>query len=165
MTILEKTQYSADTNKFTLFKEGLFYKCYNENAMVFVQRVKEYKVNSKFVKSVGNDVLSLGFPVSEVEKENLKLQLISEAIGAVEYNKKPYGVGFSLKKNIKQNFTDFHEEVQKSKSIVAEKHLDHKKSTNDILVKMIQEFDLANSTPMQGLVFIQKLKNQIKTQD
>lgn len=161
MTIAEKIKYSADRTKFTLYKEGLFYKCYNEDAMVFIKKVKEYKVNSKYVKSVGNDVLSLGFPVSEVEKDNLKLLLISEAIDAVEYNEKPYGVVFSLKKDIKQNFTDFHEEVQKSKSIVAEKHLDYKKSANDILVKMIQEFDLANSTPMQGLLFIQDLKKHV----
>ena len=28
---------------------------------------------------------------------------------------------------------------------------------------MIQEFDLANHTPMQAIAFIQELKNQIKT--
>jgi hypothetical protein len=52
MTIAEKIKYSADRTKFTLYKEGLFYKCYNEDAMVFVQKIKEYKVSSKFVKSV-----------------------------------------------------------------------------------------------------------------
>ncbi|MEN8122856.1 MAG: hypothetical protein ABFS35_21130 [Bacteroidota bacterium] len=45
MTIKEKTQYSEDKTVFTLFKEGLFYKCYNEDAMVFSKRVKNYKVN------------------------------------------------------------------------------------------------------------------------
>ena len=56
------------------------------------------------------------------------------------------------------------EEIQKSKNIVAEKQLGYNKTTNDLLVKMIQEFDLANSTPMQGLAFIQELKSQIKKQ-
>lgn len=137
MTIAEKIKYSADTSKFTLYKEGLFYKCYNEDTMVFTQRVKEYKVNYKFVKSVGKDLLSLGFPVSETEKENLKLQLISEAIGAEEYKEKPYGIVYSLKEDIKQNYTNFYKEVQKSKNIVAEKQLDYKKTTNNTLVKMI----------------------------
>jgi hypothetical protein len=45
MTILEKILCSAGKNTFTLFSEGLFYKCYNEDAMVFVQRVKNYKVS------------------------------------------------------------------------------------------------------------------------
>jgi hypothetical protein len=29
--------------RLTLIKEGLFYKCYNKDAMVFVQRVSAYK--------------------------------------------------------------------------------------------------------------------------
>ncbi len=50
MRIAEKIQASADKTLFTLFKEGLFYKCYNEDTMVFAQKIKEYKVSSKFVK-------------------------------------------------------------------------------------------------------------------
>ena len=52
MTIAEKVTQSANSTLFTIYKEGLFYKCYNEDAMIFVQKVREYKVNSKFVKSV-----------------------------------------------------------------------------------------------------------------
>lgn len=165
MTIAEKIKYSADRTVFTLFKEGLFYKCYNEDAMVFVQKVKEYKVSSKFIKSIGAEVLSLGFPVSEIEKANLKLQSITEVIQATSYTEKPYGIVFSLKEDIKQNYPQFFEEIHKSNNIVAEKQLGYNKTTNDLLVKMIQEFDLANSTPMQGMVFIQELKKHIKTQD
>lgn len=164
MTIAEKIQYSTDKTSFTLFKEGLFYKCYNEDAMVFVKQVREYKVSSKYIKNVSAEVLSLGFPASEIEKENLTPQSILEAIKATVYKEEPYGIVFSLKKDLKQNYLEFFEEIQKSKNIVAEKQLSYTKSTNDLLVKKIQEFDLANSTPMQGLAFIQELKSQIKTQ-
>ena len=153
-----------DKTILTLFKEGLFYKCYNEDAMVFVNRVKNYKVSSKFVKSIGAEVLSLGFPASETDKEHLTLQSISEAIEATVYKEKPYGIVFSLKMDIKQNFLEYFEEIQKSKNIVAETLLEYNTTPKDLIVKMIQEFDLANSTPMQGLAFIQELKSQIKTQ-
>jgi hypothetical protein len=63
MTIAEKIQISADKTKFTLFKEGLFYKCYNEDALVFTEKVKKYKVSAKYIKRVGAAVLSLDFPV------------------------------------------------------------------------------------------------------
>jgi hypothetical protein len=43
MTIAEKIEYATDKKIVTFFKEGLFYKCYNEDAMVFVQKIKEYK--------------------------------------------------------------------------------------------------------------------------
>ena len=90
MTIAEKIEYATNKKIVTFFKEGLFYKCYNEDAMVFSQKVRAYKVNSKFVKSVGTEVLSLGFPVSEIEKANLKLQSISEVIQASSYTDSSY---------------------------------------------------------------------------
>jgi len=49
MTLLEKVKNSAKSKIFTLYKEGLFYKCHNEDAMAFSKRVKNYKVNAKFV--------------------------------------------------------------------------------------------------------------------
>jgi hypothetical protein len=63
MTISEKIDNSANHTRFTLYKEGLFYKCYNEDAMVFVKNVKDYKGSEKFVKSVGAAVYSIGFPL------------------------------------------------------------------------------------------------------
>ena len=65
MTTAEKIALAKSNNYFTLFKEGLFYKCYNEDAMVFVQRLRAYKVSTKFIKIVGDTVYSIGFPVGE----------------------------------------------------------------------------------------------------
>lgn len=56
MTIAEKVTQSANSTLFTLYKEGLFYKCYNEDAMLFVQKVRAFKVSDKFVKSVREKV-------------------------------------------------------------------------------------------------------------
>jgi hypothetical protein len=64
MTLLEKTQKSSEHNLFTLYKEGMFYKCYNEDAMVFTEKVKKYKVSARFIKTVGSQVLSVGFPLA-----------------------------------------------------------------------------------------------------
>ena len=63
MTTVEKISLAISNKYFTLFKEGLFYKCYNEDAMVFVKNVKDCKVSEKFVKSVGAEVYSIGFPL------------------------------------------------------------------------------------------------------
>jgi len=67
MTIAEKVNQSANGTLFTVHKEGLFYKCYNEDALVFVQKVRKYKVSSKFVKATISNLHSIGFPASEVE--------------------------------------------------------------------------------------------------
>ena len=67
MTILDKvTLQQQDTTKIFLFKEGVFYKAYNEGA--FLLQDRNYKVAVKKIKSVENEVLSIGFPISVLEK-------------------------------------------------------------------------------------------------
>ena len=46
--------------------------------MVFVIKVKNYKVSSKFVKSMMEKVYSIGFPSSELLNGNLSCKSISE---------------------------------------------------------------------------------------
>jgi hypothetical protein len=53
--------------------------------MVFVKNIREYKVSKNFVKSVGEDVYSIGFPVSEIKKGSLSLANILEKIGAKSF--------------------------------------------------------------------------------
>jgi hypothetical protein len=88
MTIAEKVTQSANSTLFTLYKEGLFYKCYNEDAMLFVQKVRAFKVSDKFVKSVKAKVNSIGFPASEVLNGNLSFESISEKIGTKSFEVK-----------------------------------------------------------------------------
>jgi hypothetical protein len=55
------------------------------DVMVFVIKVKNYKVSSKFVKSASEKVYSIGFPSSEVLNGNLSFKSISEKIGAKSF--------------------------------------------------------------------------------
>lgn len=163
MGIKDKLEICAEKTRFTLFKEGIFYKCYNEDAMVFVQRVKPYKVSSKYIKNVGAEVLSLGFPVSEVNKDKLSFNMLCEKLGADKYDERTDKLTFYLKDNLKQGFEKWQEDVVNEKPA---KYTDEPESgkykTTGLytteLITLIKEFDLANSTPMQGLGFVQQLK-------
>jgi hypothetical protein len=42
MNTSEKILFTTEKKRFTLYKEGLFYKCYNEDAMLFVKKFREY---------------------------------------------------------------------------------------------------------------------------
>ena len=66
MTTKEKIALATQNNKLDCFKEGMFYKVYNQNAMWFTQHIKGYKINSKFVKTVNQQVFSIEFPQSLV---------------------------------------------------------------------------------------------------
>lgn len=76
MTLKDKVQVCPDIKRFTLFKEGLFYKCFNLDALIFAKRVKNNKVILKYVKSFAADVLSLGYRAIETGKGNLHWHLL-----------------------------------------------------------------------------------------
>ncbi len=82
--------------------------CYNADAMLFVKKVREYKVSSKYIKNVGAEVLSLGFPESEVSKGNLTLDMMCELLGAEKYNDEKEKITFYLKNDIKQDIESWH---------------------------------------------------------
>lgn len=164
MTINEKIKNSTSNTLFTLYKEGVFYKCYNKDAMVFSQKVRAYKVSSKFIKSVGTEVLSLGFPVSEVTKGNLSLASISEKIGAKSFEESDGNIIFSLNDIvIKKDYEAWKETLQKEIIEVVKEPVTLYQCPPDTteIISMIKNYDLANSTPMQGLNFIQQLKMKI----
>ena len=100
MNTKEKIALAAQNNKLYCFKEGMFFKVYNQNAMWFTQHIKVYKINSKFVKTVNQQVFSIGFPQSLVLEnllvsQNKALLKIEETQGFIAYkinrnkNKKP----------------------------------------------------------------------------
>lgn len=166
MTLLEKTKASADTTRLTLYKEGIFYKCYNEDAMVFVKMVRDYKITSRFVKSIGSEVLSIGFPVSEVENGNLSTAKIEKQIGAVKLEEFDKRLIFYLGENLKEDYHYWAEHLlQEQKPLFNEMHELEKDLDVAQLITMIRDFDLANSTPMQGLIFIQKMKALVQKPD
>jgi hypothetical protein len=164
MTVAEKIKQSEDTTLFTLYREGIFYKCYNEDAMVFVQKVKDYKLISKFVKNVGAKVHSIGFPKSEIEKGNLTFESISEKIGAKSYGVKDENIVFLLNDmNTKNDYEAWKKTIQEGIiGRVKKQAMLYQQSTYaDVIISMIKNFDLANSTPMQGLGFIQDLQFEV----
>jgi hypothetical protein len=164
MTLKEKILFSTEEKRFTLYKEGLFYKCYNEDVMLFVKKVREYKVNNKFVKSTGSNVFSIGFPVSEIEKGKLSFEEISTKIESESFEIKNELVIFNLNNTeCKKGYKEWVEIKHKNELVVQEPVPSFSNTNNSAhVLAMIKNYDMANSTPMQGLGFIKELKLEIK---
>ena len=52
--------------------------------------------------------------------------------------------------------------LAQNKNITPDKINEYTLTNKDVWIRMIQEFDLANSTPMQGLMFVQELKKHMQ---
>lgn len=155
MEIKEKIEISANPIKLTLFKEGIFYKCYNEDAMVFYKNIKEYKISPKYIKALKTTVLSLGFPKSAWNHSTVTMEL-SNQLGLGEATEHETFIEYDLNVEAKSGFANFkstlldaHETQQ-----LTEKEQDSKER---VLCKL-KNFDLANHTPMQAMAFIKELK-------
>jgi len=146
MTIKQKIELAAQPNKLYLFKEGMFYKLYNQNAMWFVQNEKPYKVTKKFLKTVNQDVYSIGFPqaVLSLNKLQINLKPIKE-----ETNYLCYQVTQTIRE---QEFASWC-----NTTLTNQVKLQSKATTQNI-VQQLKHFDVANNTPMQALEFVVKLK-------
>jgi len=146
MTVQEKISLAAQSNKLVMFKEGMFYKLYNQNAMWFVNHLKPYKVTKKFVKIVNQDVYSIGFPqtVFSLKKLQINLKLIKE-----EPNYFCYQVNQIISEQEYASWcnTVLNNQVQ----------LQSKAHTHNI-IQQLKDFDVATNTPMQVLEFVVKLK-------
>ena len=146
MTILDKvTLQRQDTTKIFIFKEGVFYKAYNEGA--FLLKDKNYKVAIKHIKSIENEVLSIGFPISVLEK--LKENRQSEE----------YDNYCSLQSNIVFSLLLYEEWYQNQ--IANIKREDSKYLEEYTLKDTIKNYPLANKTPIEVFIWVAKLQKLI----
>ena len=151
MTILDKvTLQQQDTTKIFLFKEGVFYKAYNEGA--FLLKDKNYKVAVKKIKSVENEVLSIGFPISFFDKirENKESEEFDNYVSLqsnIAYSNKMYSEWRNNQLANNSNSSDTSNST---------KNFDTK-----VLIDSIKNYPLANKTPMDAFLFIKEIQKLI----
>lgn len=116
------------------------------------------------MKSVGAEVLSIGYPVSESVKGMLTLAEIGKLLDGAEFVEINNSIVFCLKENLKEGYNNWTTTImEKEKAMTLRKSSLKEKPDFTELVWMIKNYDLANSTPMQGLNFIQHLKTVIQS--
>lgn len=75
MTTKEKIVLATQNNKRYYFKEGLFYKLYNQNDMWFTKHIRAYKVSVKIGKTVNQNLFTIGFPQHVLNNKALQFNL------------------------------------------------------------------------------------------
>lgn len=57
---------SSNVGTIHFYREGVFFKAYERSAYLFVTHVKPFMVKKQFVKSVNQEVVSIGFPTNSL---------------------------------------------------------------------------------------------------
>lgn len=159
MTVKEILQIeSTNTSTINLFKEGIFWRAYNQSAMRLCNCLQTYKVNIKYIKKVEQDIYYCGFPVTYSDKIIQKAK--EKEYEVIRINEKQMEI-----KNVPIEtiaYDEWKTNYKKKSRTLNEQLVEYhdKKGVAEAL-KQIREFPLESSSPMQTMLFVQRLKQMI----
>lgn len=150
---------SENSDKIHFYREGVFYKAYEQSAYLFVTHVKPFMVKKQFVKSVNREVVSIGFPTNSihsyfesgtiVEKENEAEVAIDNCMTTADFEK--------WRENIKMTLAKETSAKVESLSATSE-YADTEKS----IILKIKIFPIESKTPLDCMLFLSELKKSLK---
>ena len=156
----EKVNLAAQPNKLYLFKEGMFYKAYNQNAMWFVQHIKPYNVTVKYIKNIQQEVYSIGFPITYLTSINLKPYALQNKVKTT-----PKLLCYTITQQpIKKiNYINWCANLPRQNKQPIQ--IIQPNTTNTIMqtniITQLQNFEMATKTPIQAFEFLIQLKKML----
>lgn len=143
MTLIEKLDKQQQNNtKIYLFKEGVFYKAYNEGA--FLLQELNYTTLVKHNKKTKTSYVSIGFPASVFEKLKTKYHFSAQTIeemyvsNPVVFDTQAYNTWCAAM-------------LQKYKA-------NNNSVDNSTIIDQLKQYPLATKTPMEVFMWLHELK-------
>jgi len=157
MNTQAKIELALDTTRLCLHKEGIFYKLYNRQAMLFVENVKALKVKAKFVKIVNETEYSCGFPASVIEDVKERLRSMGGNFEESFDLLTVVGVRWPTSSDFALWCRRQHEDTARSQKSKAAGSID--------LAREISGFQVMHSTPMDAMNFLVELQAKLSASD
>jgi hypothetical protein len=161
MNIEEAVAKSAENLTIFIVKEALFCNVYEESAWRFIALVKPYKPIKKRVKKLNMDVVSIGFPKSQLPGlltivEQNGFTLVQEESGSltIKILSEPDIKFAEWKQNIPLNLPE--------KPVLTDQSISSNQVELFSIVQEVELFTVADHTPMQSMQFLIDLQNKIK---
>jgi hypothetical protein len=161
MGIQEAVAKSAESLTIYIVKEALFCNVYEQSAWRFIELIKPYKPIKKRVKKLNMDVVSIGFPksqlyaISEIARQN-GFTLAQEESGSltIKIPVEPYINFDEWKQSIPLNLME--------KPCLTDQSISGNQFEWFSIVKEVELYTVADHTPMQSMQFLIDLQNKIK---
>lgn len=139
-----------NTSNIFLFKEGIFYRCYEASALLFIKNFKQYKVHKKFFKAVNMEVVYLGFPQIALDT----LLIGYSTVNIITHDSYIEIAGFQLPNNFMQ---------WKQSLPVAQQTKQNKSGQKQaVIINKLKEYPIVNKTPMEAFNFLAEIKQDIE---
>jgi hypothetical protein len=154
---------AKESTAILLFREGIFLKAYETSAYLFHRFIKKYEVKVKYYKNIDSSLLSIGFPSRFLEVLVGEFGLECQPEEETPVCRLTSG-GFYFSEEEYQAFrasqVSFSSVMSTKKTSSASlRRTDHPEL--NILVRL-QQFDMAVSTPMECMLFLNELKSLLR---
>ncbi|MDR0863764.1 MAG: hypothetical protein LBO74_02375 [Candidatus Symbiothrix sp.] len=163
--ILQLESTKGEATILLLFREGIFLKAYEESAYLFYRFVKKYQIKTVYYKNIDRALLSLGFPSHSFETlvGETGLDVLGEPENGV-YKLTSGTFSFSEEefRSFKKEYTSPSPvQLTRKKTESAAPQIFFPALENSAETKVIiqlQQFNIASSTPMECMLFLNTLK-------
>ncbi len=141
--------------KIYLYKEGIFFKAYEQSAFAFATQRRDYMPKAKMVKSINQKIVSLGFPQSAlnkyldrvVKREEKTVVLECDPIDVDRFQEWKQKIPFEIEK------------PQPTESIQSEN------SQMKRIFERIRTFPIETKSPMECMLFVSEIKKELSNGD
>ena len=160
MEIRNALERSCDQGIVCIIKEALFCKVYQESAWRFTSLIKPYKISCKYVKKLDLEVVSVGFPKTELPNIlNIALQKGYE----LEHDE-PMWLTIKTSGEPDIQYAEWKQNIvvstAGSRSLSDKTMLENTDEWS--VLKAIETYSVVDSTPMQSMQFLVDIQNRIK---
>ena len=136
-----------------MYPEGIFYKAYERSAWLACMYLGNLMVKKKYIKKVDEDIISIGFPKTALEKwANGRKVDISD-----EY------VMIFLNDGERQHAIEEFKIWKGNVKGKCETKKDYETSAQEEVYRKIRQFPLEDKTPIDCMIFISQLKSIINS--
>ncbi|MDR3118380.1 MAG: hypothetical protein LBU44_03030 [Mediterranea sp.] len=159
MNIEDIVKAEADnTGTIILFREGVFWKAYERSAYAFCKHIKSFVVRKKYIKSINDEIVSVGFPMSSSKT------LLQGKVILLEEEKKMI---VSIGRIDLEGFMAWKKEQILSVPAVSPSCGNNSPRVSDCsdlekeVISQIKQFSVENKTPFECMLFLSEIKKQL----
>ena len=149
----------AGSNEIHLYLEGIFWKAYEYSAYRFTFGICAFSPKKKYIKAVGQEMISIGFPMDSLKKHSALFDLVSQSekeCVIVPKNCTPTKPFEEWKASI-----PLWDGNPAPASVETAAQQQQPQSEAEKIVDEIRRYNLANVTPMECMMRLSQLKTRI----
>ena len=149
----------AGSNEIRLYLEGIFWKAYEYSAYRFTFGICAFSPKKKYIKTVGQEMISIGFPMDSLKKHSALFDLVSQSekeCVIVPKNLMPTKPFEEWKASIP--LWDGNPAPASVETAVQQQQ---PQTEAEKIVDEIRRYNLANVTPVECMMWLSQLKTRI----